>query len=79
MVRFEYEITMHSADAFKRVVYYCSGEGACELEEVPADEAQVLRGILNERGQDGWELVQLIFGKDGLMACWKRPLGWAEG
>jgi hypothetical protein len=70
--RFEYEITRHNAEAFRRVVYFCSDSGDCSLEEVPAEEPQILANILNERGMDGWELVQLLFGKEGVMACWKR-------
>jgi hypothetical protein len=31
--------------------------------------------LLNERGGEGWELIQLLFGKDGVMACWKRRVG----
>ncbi len=72
MERFEYEITRHNSDEFRRVVYFCSDTGDCSLEDVPADEAQVLVDILNERGQDGWEMVQLLTGKDGVLAFWKR-------
>jgi hypothetical protein len=72
--RFEYEISLHDSDTFKRVVYFCSDAGDCKLEGVPADEPQILADVLNERGLDGWELVQLLFGKDGVMACWKRKL-----
>ena len=75
MDRFEYEITRHSSEEFRKVVYFCSDAGDCSLEDVPADEPQVLVDILNQRGLDGWELVQLIMGKDGVLACWKRRLG----
>jgi hypothetical protein len=74
MDRFEYEITRHNADEFRRVVYFCSDAGACSLEDVPADEPQVLVDILNERGLDGWELVQMMTGKDGVLAVWKRRI-----
>lgn len=74
MEKFEYEITKHPAETFKRLVYFCSDKGDCGLQEVPADEPQVLVDIMNERGLDGWELVQLLFGKDGVMAFWKRTL-----
>jgi hypothetical protein len=74
MDRYEYEITKHSAETFMKVVYFCSEEGECKLEEVPAEEPQVLVDILNERGLAGWELVQMMFGRDGVMICWKRRL-----
>ena len=74
MDRFEYEITRHSADSFGRVIYFCSEGGDCGIEEVPAEEPQALVDLMNERGLEGWELVQLLFGRDGVMACWKRRL-----
>jgi hypothetical protein len=77
MKRFEYEITRHNADEFMRMVYFCSEGGQCKLEEVPADEPQYLVDMLNQRGREGWELIQLLFGKDGVMACWKRQLASA--
>lgn len=74
MKRFEYEISHHAGEAFKQVVYFCSEAGACSIEEVAADQTKVLADILNERGRQGWELVQAFFGKDGVMALWKRKV-----
>ena len=74
MKRFEYEITQHSAEGFNQVVYFCSEAGECSLNEVPGDQTKILEDIMNERGKQGWELVQISFGKDGLMAFWKRRL-----
>jgi len=36
------------------------------------DQTEILGEMLNERGKQGWELVQISFGKEGLMAFWKR-------
>ncbi|AFM26927.1 DUF4177 domain-containing protein [Desulfomonile tiedjei] len=72
MVNFEYRITVHPTDSLSRMAYFCSQEGACSIEEIPLGEPTKLEGILNEYGVQGWELVQMIFGKDGLLACWKR-------
>ena len=74
MTRYEYEISRHGAEAFTRVAYFCSEQGECGTEEVPADQMQKMREILNERGTQGWELVQLFFSRDGVMAFWKRQL-----
>jgi len=74
MKRFEYEITQHSAEGFNQVVYFCSEAGECSLNEVPGDQTKILEDIMNERGNQGWELVQISFGKDGVMAFWKRRL-----
>lgn len=78
MEQFEYEITRHPAETFSRVVYFCSEKGDCGIKEVPSHEPQILVDILNERGLEGWELVQLMFGKDGLLAFWKRKLSVQE-
>ena len=74
MSRFEYDITKHGAEAFSRVAYFCSEQGECGVEEVPLDQLQIMREILNRRGGEGWELVQLFFGQEGVVAFWKRPL-----
>ena len=74
MKRFEYEITKHPADTFNQVVYFCSETGECSINEVPGDQTEILADTLNERGSQGWELVQISFGKDGVMAFWKRKV-----
>jgi hypothetical protein len=74
MKRFEYEITKHPADTFNHVVYFCSEVGECSVNEVPGDQTEILADTLNERGKQGWELVQICFGKDGAMAFWKRKV-----
>ncbi|UCG79218.1 MAG: hypothetical protein JSV21_05190 [Nitrospirota bacterium] len=72
MDRYEYQITGHSAESFDRVNYFCTEEGKCGLNDVPGDQLQAFMGILNEQGQEGWELVQLFFGAQGVLAFWKR-------
>ncbi len=79
MPKFEYEITRHSADTFNELVYYCSETGQCNLDEIPPDQTTILKGILNERGWKGWELLQIVFGKNGLVAFWKRPIEVSKG
>ena len=74
MKRFEYEITIHPAETFNRVAYFCSEAGECSINEVPADQTEVLKDTLNELGEQGWELLQISFGRDGIMAFWKRKV-----
>ena len=74
MKRFEYEVTHHTGDEFEKVVYFCSEAGECTINEVPGNQTKALVSFLNERGQEGWELVQMSFGKDGLIAFWKRRI-----
>ncbi len=74
MTRFEYRITRHPAANFMDLVYFCSPEGECHLEKVANNQIDVLQNILNEMGSEGWELVQLAFGKGGIVGFWKRKL-----
>ncbi|MEJ5349800.1 MAG: hypothetical protein WHS46_14055 [Desulfosoma sp.] len=74
MDRFEYSVTRHSADSFRETAFFCTDQGACSLEDVPVDQGAILENLLNERGKRGWELVQVVFGRNGLLAFWKRRL-----
>ena len=74
MKRFEYEITQHLGDPFDKIVYFCSKSGQCSIDEVSKYQTKILTNILNNRGKEGWELVQVSFGKDGVMAYWKRRI-----
>ncbi|RLB41619.1 MAG: hypothetical protein DRH12_07765 [Deltaproteobacteria bacterium] len=74
MKRFEYRITKHPAEEFVELVYFCSLEGECHLEKVARHQTEVLENILNEMGAEGWEMVQLAFGKGGLIGFWKREI-----
>ena len=74
MKRFEYEITRHDSSTFDKIVYFCSKSGRCGIDEISQDQTRTLTDILNSRGRNGWELVQLVFGEDGVMAYWKRRI-----
>ncbi len=74
MTRYEYSITSHSAEDFSSIVYFCSETGECGLEEIDRGQAEKLMAILNELGSQGWELVQISYQKDGIVAIWKRPI-----
>jgi hypothetical protein len=74
MTIYEYEITKHPAETFRNVIYFCSEAGQCSMDEVTKDDTRTLTTILNNHGKEGWELIQVSFGKDGIMAFWKRAL-----
>jgi hypothetical protein len=74
MKKYAYEITDYPADAFKQLVYFCSDQGECSLRDVSSGQMEALRDVLNERGSQGWELVQLFFGSDGVVGIWKREI-----
>ena len=63
MKRFEYKITKHSADTFDKIIYFCSKSGQCGIDEVSKDQTRILTDVLNTQGKEGWELVQISFGK----------------
>ena len=74
MKRFEYTVTKHPSEEFKQLVYFCTEEGKCNMEEVPSDQLTTLGSILNERGEEGWALVQVFLGRNGVVAFWKREI-----
>jgi hypothetical protein len=78
MRQFEYEVTTHPADNFKEVIYFCSEEGQCNMEQIPSDQVRMIENLLNERGRHGWELVHASLGKDGVLAFWKRMVDRKE-
>ncbi len=78
MKRFEYTITKHPADEFKQLVYFCTDHGKCNLEELPSDQLTTLGDLLNERGELGWDLVQIFLGRDGVVGFWKREIGVSD-
>lgn len=75
MKRFEYKITKHPAEAFTELVYYCSEAGECTLDQIPHDQTEILQSLLNNEGMEGWELVQVSFGRNGIICFWKKELG----
>jgi hypothetical protein len=74
MQQFKYRITKHPAETFNDLVYYCTESGECTVDQIPHDQTDMLQDILNEEGSDGWELVQVSFGKQGIIAFWKKGL-----
>jgi hypothetical protein len=72
METYEYRITKHSADAFRKVMFFCTSQGECGINETSSEEFHNITTILNQEGIKGWELVQIMFGIDGMLAFWKR-------
>ncbi len=72
MDSFEYRVTLHPAEKFREMVWFCSPEGSCNMEMIPSDQIKKMEVMLNEGGQQGWELVQASFGKGGVLVFWKR-------
>jgi len=71
---FEYQITKHPAETFNELVYYCTEAGECTLEQIPHEQTDTLKNVLNAEGLTGWELIQLSFGPNGIIAFWKKEM-----
>ena len=73
-MRFEYDITKHPAESFNELIYYCTDKGECSQDSVLPSQTEMLQKLLNERGWQGWELIQIFINQSGILAFWKRKL-----
>ena len=74
MKKFEYRITKHPSNSFEQVGFFCTDQGECNIDQLPSDQLSVLEKILNEKGVLGWDLIQISFGSDGVIAFWKKEI-----
>ena len=88
MERWGYGITTHSAGEVLKVrqelghpadpaapsVVYCDTEGECFFDEAPNPYVEAIVHILNEKGKEGWELVQVAFREADFICIWRRAL-----
>jgi hypothetical protein len=74
MKTFEYKITKHPAESLSSLVYYCSEAGECTLDQIPRSQEETMQNILNDEGKEGWELLQVSFGKKGFIGFWKKEV-----
>lgn len=77
MKKFEYQITKHPSGEFQKLAYFCTTGGECKVDQLPSDQTGILKKILNGMGSKEWELVQLSFGQDGVVAFWKKEISTA--
>ncbi|MGD1995507.1 MAG: hypothetical protein PVH62_01920 [Anaerolineae bacterium] len=52
---------------------YCDDEGACYFDAGPNPFTQAIEQLLDEVGEEGWELVQVLFRPQQMICFWKRP------
>jgi len=72
MPRFEYKITFHTTEEFSQLVYLCTDQGECSFQDLPSDQIDAFQQMINQRGSEGWELIQVLFRKDGAVVFWKK-------
>lgn len=87
MAQWVYAITTHSREELLEVaeelqggpvgraapVIFCDTEGTCFFDDAPNSYVAAITEILNRKGQDGWELVQIAFREQQLICIWRRP------
>jgi len=85
--QWEYDITVHTRVEIEAAggkmhpaaggeeLFLCDDQGVCFFDRTPDRNVNVLRSILNERGAQGWQLVQLDYRRDRLIGTWRRPVG----
>ena len=72
MKTYEYDTVIYPATAFQELVYFCTADGQCREEPAPTNTTAKLTEVLNGRGREGWELIQLILSAKGIVTFWKR-------
>ena len=83
-MKFEYTLKIFSlkeleekgvaVDSENNLIYACRTDGSCEVHDVKAEQLERLSAVLNSMGEEGWELVQLIFHSSGIISFWKRAV-----
>ncbi|KPL17790.1 MAG: hypothetical protein AMJ92_10915 [candidate division Zixibacteria bacterium SM23_81] len=61
------------SDEMERAII-CDAQGVCFFDDAPDTNVEVLKSILNTRGAQGWELVQLDYRRDRLICTWRRKV-----
>lgn len=84
MKGWRYRITIHSADEILArltrpieeipPVIFCDTQGACYFDPGPNPLTQAIEEILNQAGEQNWELVQINFRPHQMICFWKQPV-----
>ena len=61
-------------DEAPKRLYECGETGECTIRDVRRDQMEYLQGFMNEMGSEGWELVQVLFNRNGAVSFWKRAV-----
>ena len=66
--------TGETSDEARNMVYACGETGECAVRDFQEEQMELLRGFMNEMGDKGWELVQVLFNRNGAVSFWKRAI-----
>jgi hypothetical protein len=61
-------------DPRRNIVYACTADAGCEVQDIRVEQAEKLASLFNAMGQDGWELIQMFFHSSGIVSFWKRTM-----
>lgn len=69
------EVLQHLAETVEHIPssIYCDDKGVCYFDEGPNPFTHAIERLLDEIGEDGWELVQVAFRPSQMICIWKRP------
>jgi len=83
MDKWRYQITTHTtADVLGALsqsveevppTMFCDDEGACYFDAGPNPFTQAMERLLNDVGEEGWELVHVVFRPEQMICFWKQP------
>ena len=75
MARWEHKATLHNlSDMFgegQRSIE-CDAKGQCLVHDLPDRSLEILKRVLDEQGETGWELVQCHYHDGELLCLWKK-------
>ena len=82
MGNWQYRITIHTPaevlDLLPEPVgqvpptIFCDDQGACYFDAGPNPLTRAIEQLLNQVGEQGWELVQVAFRPNQIICFWKR-------
>ncbi len=84
MKKWEYDVSFHSfedlgisgedIDFPEGQTISCDTEGHCYFNDVMKSYMNHFRSTLNDKGDEGWELLQLEYHRGSLVCFWKREI-----
>ena len=84
MERWQYRITVHTAadilaqlsEEVEQVppTIFCDDEGTCYFDAGPNPLTQAIERVLDQVGEEGWELVHVTFRSQQMIGFWKRAI-----
>ena len=83
MDRWRHRITIYTAeDVLERLtepvdevprMIFCDDEGTCYFDAGPNPFTRAIERLLDQVGEEGWELVQVMFRREQMICFWKQP------